>query len=93
MSINFEDDMSPEAARLIRKTFGENLIEMDKRTALLEKIKQFDQKDFKELANVAKQPVTVEMNSIGDRKEVGGLVYELDENGWKRLPIGTLLEK
>jgi hypothetical protein len=44
-----------------------------------------------ELANAAKQPVEVELNKIGDRKEVGGVVYELYETGWRRLPIGTRL--
>ena len=92
MSINFEYDIPLEAAELIKEKFGDNLVQMDMRTALLEKIKQFDQKDFKQLANVAKQPVSLEINSIGDRKEVGGVVYELDKIGWKRLPIGTRLE-
>jgi hypothetical protein len=33
-----------------------------------------------------------QLYKIGDRKEVGGVVYELDEIGWRRMPIGTRLE-
>ena len=90
MSINFKDDMGPEAQSMIKKLFDVKAI--DQQTALLENMeKMFTQKQMGDIARAAKQPVTVEINKIGDRKEVGGMVYELDEKGWQRLPIGTAL--
>lgn len=90
MSINFEQDISPEVAESMREMF--DIKAMDQRTALFEKVGMLEQKKFKELANTAGQPVTVQLHQIGDRKEVGGVVYELDEKGWRRLPIGTDLK-
>ena len=90
MSISFREDMGPEAQNMIKKLFDAEV--MDEKTALLKNMeRQFTQQQMKELANTAKQPVALEMNKIGDRKEVGGVVYELGEKGWRRLPIGTKL--
>ena len=89
MSITFDEDMNPEAAKMIKALLEPHA--MDKRTALLTMREQFDQQVMKKIANTAKQPVCLEINKIGDRKEVGGVFYELDEAGWKRLPIGTTL--
>lgn len=90
MSINFENDMGPEAANKIREMF--NVTAMDEKIALLERMEtSFTQRQMCDIARAAKQPATVEINKIGDRKEVGGVVYELDEKGWRRLPIGTKL--
>lgn len=88
MSISFKDDMGPEMPDIIKEMF--NVPAIDRRTALLEKIETaFIQKQMENIAKSAKQPATLEINKIGDRKKVGGRVYELDEKGWKRLPIGT----
>lgn len=90
MSINFQRDMGPEAQSLIKDVFPVEAI--DQRTALLGKMeKAFNQWQMGDIARAAKQVVTVELNEIGDRKKVGDVVYELDEKGWKRLPIGTRL--
>ena len=65
---------------------------IDTKTALLGKMeKLFDQRQIGDIARAAKQPVSLELNEVGDRKEVGGVVYELDEKGWRKLPIGTTL--
>lgn len=91
MSINFDNDMGPEAYKLIKEAF--KVAAIDGRTALLEDLERgFTQKQMGDIARAAKQPATLEINNIGDRKEVGGVVYELDEKGWRRLPIGTRLE-
>lgn len=87
MSINFEDDMGSEAAALIRQRF--EVTAMDKKTALLEKVEAIHARQMSEIARAAGQALQMEVNEIGDRKEVGGVVYELDEKGWRRLPIGT----
>jgi len=91
MSINFEDNMGPKAQEMIKKLFDVEAI--DDRTALLNSTERsFSQKQMGDIVRAAKQVATLEINEIGDRKEVGGVVYELDEKGWRRLPIGTTLE-
>jgi len=90
MSVNFKDPMNEKARSMLREMFGEPVAQDDFKQ-LFNKRMEMQQKKMKELANVAKQPVTVELNSIGDRKDVGGIVYELDESGWRKLPIGTTL--
>ena len=89
MSISFENDMGPEAADKIRELF--DVVDMDKKTALLKQMGMVDRRDMGDIARLAKQPMQMEINKIGDRKEVGGVVYELDEKGWKRMPSGTTL--
>jgi len=90
MSINFQNDMGPEAQSMIKEMFPVEAI--DQKTALLGKMeKAFNQRQMGDIARAAKQVATVELNEIGDRKEVGDVVYELDAKGWKRLPIGTRL--
>ena len=89
MSINFENDMGPEAASKIRELF--EVVDMDKKTALLKQMGMVNRRDMGDIARLAGQPMQMEINKIGDRKEVGGVVYELDEKGWKRLPIGTTI--
>ena len=88
MSVNFEDPMNPEAKQFMREVFGKSVAQDDK-TALFDKVGTLHQTQMKKLANIAEQPVSVEINSIGDIKEVGGVKYQLDEAGWKRLPIGS----
>jgi hypothetical protein len=91
MSINFENPMNDEARSMLKSIFADNIEAMDDKTALLRKMVPLHQKQMGDLARTAKQVVDVEINEIGDRKEVGGVVYELDEAGWKRLPIGSRL--
>ncbi len=87
MSINFKEDMGFEAKSRILNEFAVEAI--DDRTALLNGISTAYSRQMSDIARAAKQPVTIELNEIGDRKTVGGVVYELDEKGWRRLPIGT----
>ena len=89
MSINFEDDINPAAFQMLKEM--SDVEAADLKTALLNRV-DLNSRKLKDLANTAKQPVTVEINEIGDWKEVGGLVYELREAGWYRLPIGTRIE-
>ena len=108
MSINFKDDMGPEARSMIKKMFDVKVI--DEKTALFDKtVPMINRQQMGDIARAAKQMVTLEVNEIGDRKEVvgflriqyrlgdrrevGGIVYELDETGWRKLPIGTTLIK
>jgi hypothetical protein len=94
MSINFENPINDEAREMFEKMVIDGKIgrvdAMDGKTALISGMQKLNQQSMKDLANTAKQVVEVELNKIGDRKEVGGVVYELDEAGWRRLPIGTV---
>ena len=89
MSMNFKDDINEDAKSMLRKMFDVDV--MDDRTALVNNMPELNSKLMGDLARAAKQPVTVELNKIGDRKDVGGIIYELDEKGWRKLPIGTTL--
>lgn len=91
MSINFEKDMGDRARAMLEKMFADRIFAADDRTALLTKIDSVPRKQMADLARASEQPVTLTLHNIGDRKKVGGVVYELDENGWKRMPIGTEL--
>ena len=91
MSMNFNDDMGEAAKTMIKEMFCENIEAMDDRTVLLKKFNGMHSKQMGDIARAARQPVSVELNKIGDRKEIGGIVYELDEKGWRRLPIGATL--
>ena len=90
MSINFKDSMGAEASDLIKKLFDVEAI--DGKTALVRN-SVFNQQQMKQVANTAKQTAEVQIHEVGDRKEVGGVVYELDEKGWRKLPIVTFVEK
>ena len=71
--------------------FGDDIKAMDERTALfeseMEKMQQvFSQKEMKKLANTAKQPVSVELNELGDIKTMSdGTEYALTSKGWRKL--------
>ena len=84
MSINFNDDMNGDAKNFIAEAFKDHLEDFDDRTVLLKDAAAINQKQMKELANLAKQVVTVELNEIGDTKEVNGKKYVLNEIGWIR---------
>lgn len=90
MSMSFKKDMGEAASKMIENMF--EVEAMDKQTVLLKKFEgELDSRKMGDIARAAKQPVNFELNKIGDRKEVGGIVYELDEKGWRKLPIGTEL--
>ena len=93
MSVNFEDPMNKEARAMLKKLFGEPVAQDEFKQLFNNRMEKIQQQEMKKLANAAGQPVTVELNSIGDRKDVGGIVYELDEVGWRKLPIGTVIKK
>jgi hypothetical protein len=84
MSINFDDPMNEEARALVKKLFDEPVAQ-DEHTVLLDSIPTMFQKQMKELANAAKQPVSAEINSVGDTKPMDdGTIYKLTSEGWKK---------
>jgi len=91
MSMNFEDDMNEETRELLKETFGDSIKAMDSRNVLLESMegelkKMFSQEEMKKVANTAKQPVSVELNGLGDIKTMSdGTEYALTKQGWRKL--------
>lgn len=86
MSINFEEPMSDEARALMKELFGEPDVE-DDRHALFSKRLTMVQQDMSKLANVAKQPVTVEVHELGEVKTMSdGTRYKVTPGGWVKLP-------
>ena len=85
MSVNFQDEVSPEAIKRMAEVFGEP-VATDKRLFLYDQMREIEQSRMKELANMTKQPVTVEMNAPGEIKTMSdGTKYEVTEHGWKRV--------
>ena len=82
MSVNFENEISEEAAARLREIFGEP-VEDDQKTFLFDKIEELDRRAMGDLASLTGQPVSVELNDIGTIKNVGGLDFKLLEEGWK----------
>jgi len=86
MSMNFDDKINPEASALIAKYFGDKADQVDDRTVLLDTVNLFNQKNMKEIANAAGQPVVVELHGEGDIKTLSdGTRYRVTRRGWVRL--------
>ena len=83
MSINFNDPMNEDARSMIDEVFKDEIQAKDDKTVLLKKI-ELNQRLMSELANKAKQPVSVEINKIGETKTVGGVDYVVSEQGWRK---------
>lgn len=68
------------------------LIAVDKKTALFERAfgQLINSKDASSLGRSLNRTVTMNINSIGDRKTIGDVDYILTINGWIRQPIGAL---
>ena len=87
MSISFEENMNDETRELIEKQFGDKIKLMDKKNVLLERLNEgFKQDDFKEIANTAKQPVTLELHGGGEIKTMSdGTQYQVTKSGWVKV--------
>jgi hypothetical protein len=85
MSLNFHDPMNEQASAFIKKLFEPTA--MDEQQVLLNDLTdKVDQANMKELANLAKQPVTLEINELGEIKEMSdGTKYRLTLQGWRKL--------
>ncbi len=83
MSVNFEKPMNEDAQNQLQNLFGEHVAQ-DSHTTLFNKMAELDRKIMSELAKTAGQPVVVELNSLGDTKEVDGIKYILTSEGWQK---------
>jgi len=87
MSINFNDVPSEFVRLKMEELFGKP-VASDGKTNLFDELFEIDQRDMKALANAAGQPVSVEMNSVGDIKTMDdGTQWRLTPNGWHKLPV------
>jgi hypothetical protein len=93
MSMSFDKPLCDQASRDLKEKLDElfNVEAMDEKQVLFNPMKAINARAMSDIARTVKQPVTLELNEIGDRKEIGGIVYELDEKGWRKLPIGAKL--
>jgi hypothetical protein len=87
MSIHFEKPMNDETQSLIKKMLSNGelgeLKAWDDQNVLLEKMELLHQQRMKEIANTAKQPLTVRLNDIGEEVEMAdGTVYICTKDGW-----------
>lgn len=90
MSLSFERPMNPEAANLLRQMIEQGSlpqpIAQDDRQALFDDIPRISQKEMAKLANAAKQPVTVTLNSLDEIKEMSdGTKYRVTNKGWIKI--------
>jgi len=85
MSMNFQNPVSEELAAKITEEFGQP-VATDRKTFLFDQMKQIDQRLMKQIANEAKQPVSVEVNGEGDIKTMSdGTQYRVTPQGWQKL--------
>lgn len=83
MSVNYKNPIDDETNAEMKRIFGEPLVS-DELTALYDEMGTLNRKEMGALAKMAGQPVTVELNSVGDTKEINGHPWELTEAGWVR---------
>jgi len=85
MSMNFTNPVSEEMAARIAEEFGQPVV-TDRKTFLFDNMKQIEGRLMKQIANEAKQPVTVEMHGEGEIKTMSdGTRYQVTPQGWKKL--------
>ena len=85
MSICFNEPVGPETEAMIDKLFGK-AIASDGKTFLFDQRPELLQRQMTELANKAKQPVTVELNAEGEIKTMmDGTQYRVTPKGWRKI--------
>lgn len=93
MSMQFNPALNPEIQKQFKKFMeGEgiaNVEQQDGRTALLSNLKPVDRGMMKMLTRETGSTISLEINSIGDKKTVGDVNYIYTANGWIRQPIGS----
>ena len=86
MSIHFEKPMNQEALQAIQKLFGDQIAAIDNRNVLLDNFNQIHQKEMSSIARKAKQPLTLNLNGIGDVVEMSDETkYQVTKNGWRKI--------
>lgn len=86
MSMNFEHPINEATASRIEELFGKP-VASDGKTLLFDQMGEIRGRDMKEVANLAKQPATIEVHGNGDIKTMAdGTRYQVTPQGWRKLP-------
>jgi len=92
MSVNFEKPMNDAAKSQLKELFGEHVVQDNYKT-LYDRMGVLEVKKMSRLARTAEQPVSVELNDIGDTKKMSdGSTWILTEDGWKTNDNDTPIE-
>jgi hypothetical protein len=85
MSISFNDTPNPLAKEFMEKMLGQAEF-TDGKSFLYEDMAVVIQRQMKELANLAEQPVTVELHGEGEIKTMAdGTQYQVTRLGWVKV--------
>lgn len=85
MSMNFNKPVNDEALSRIKEIYGDPVAN-DRMTLLFDKMKEIRQPDMKEIANLAGQPVSVEVHEEGETKTMSdGTRYQVTPKGWRKI--------
>jgi len=85
MSINFNDTPNPLAKEFMEKMFGQAKF-TDGKSFLYDGMKEIESVFIGELANMAKQPVTMELHGEGEIKTMSdGTQYYVTRRGWVKV--------
>ena len=83
MSVNFPEKIDDKAHAMLQDIFGDSVAE-DRKTYLFDKIGDLNRRKMSDLAKATGQPVSVELNDVGDAKTVGDDLFRLLEEGWEK---------
>lgn len=83
MSMNFRNELTDKQSDILKDMF--DVSASDKRTFLLNDT-AFSSKSCGDLAALTNQVAELELNNIGDTKNLSdGSTHKLTENGWRRI--------
>lgn len=88
MSMSFQNDLSEQLQSFIRELFEDQtavkIAAIDHKNVLLQG--ELLQSKMKQVANELNEPVSVELNDIGEIKTMSdGSRYQVTKTGWKKL--------
>ena len=85
MSMSFDNPLTEEQQKIRDEFLGDSMVAGDEKTALFEHF-NLQREEMSKLANAVEQPVTVEINDIGDTKTMSdGTKYHLTKQGWRKI--------
>lgn len=93
MSISTQSPMNPEFLKKLEELQGKPAVS-DATTALYDQLCAMTSKQGGDLARAQGEPVSVELNEIGDiRTLADGSRYQVTPHGWKKLKDETTSDK
>lgn len=87
MSVIFPSIPNELAIKMMEEYFGKP-VASDGKTNLFNELPEIESRLVKAIANAAEQPVSIEMNSIGDIKTMeDGTQWRLTPTGWHKIAV------